>query len=567
MAGVALLLLVWAANATPANAANVWYEYPNEWLVDDYISQAWKDRIGVNPEITNLGGRWEPMRVSPTQPPYAYRFVYENGRVVKTISVAQYQNIRASLIAGGREFAGRPVPGTMQGLGDGHYSAGHDIFEKIRTMEGPPKYGNQWRAKLHTILNKLGHWPHWRVFGAVGAATMAFDFGWKIGSWFIKMPGSPLYTPTGGGSQVATVTNWTKVEKGDPLATSGVGSGSPEAPSDGWQALFSQGGQSRYSARVQLATGEGSCTTYKVQLPESPAATSTQWIPLGVESWGTTGGCAGYGSTWGLAMRAYGPVAIEPYTGQTTQGNFNLSPTTEPSLSAQEAAADDVLQKPGYGPIGEIAHNEAAKEGLLGENDDLIEEEDDRVDVVIVPVAGPREHYSDYGERLAARGLEMVAQPGRLRQRVESKPDGTVIKIRPTAGSKARSGSEVRVTYNPSESEAEEDPEADPDQGTTGWAPPNVRDVDFSPISQALSCNVFPFGLFCWAHQTLGGFQGSGECPTWTVEFTHGDLDLDPCVVEPIMPVIRTMITLAVLVGFVMLVGGFAMGGGSRGSD
>ena len=487
------------------------------------------------------------------------------GLAGKALRDRDFEKLQHGLIRASRETAGRTT--TLSGLPTSGSKTGTLLKTKVQnwTMTAG-KNGGVLRGKFLQVMARLGQWRSLSSWGFGGAslALMSFGLGWEVGTVVAQITG--LGTENAGfsgGPTVVRVTGWTgPFPAGTLMGTSVPSPGArvtPSAPAfraslSGSPSITIDADEDQVVASdcysvldTKETSPEGSKVMVEVGEPRDPIS---------------SGSCK---SMVKSAIVVYAPMQIESLTSADGTGDVQHSLPSEPSLPAQMEEAEDVLTDPDFAGIISDAVRAGIEAGDVVWEGDMPPDPNQPTFDLKVPKPYGGESWQSYAARIADLGLDPQPEPALKRQRREDLDPGVVLSVRPAPGSQVGPGDPVKITWNPGETEGEDDPEADPDQ--SGWKPPRVRDIDFSPISQAMSCNVFPFGIFCWAQETLGGFDGGGTCPTWEIEFSQGTLDLDPCVVEPIMPAIRAMITLSAVVGFVMLVAGFSMGVGRSGGD
>jgi len=189
-------------------------------------------------------------------------------------------------------------------------------------------------------------------------------------------------------------------------------------------------------------------------------------------------------------------------------------------------------------------------------------------DTDAMPLALPEpqldETYDAYVGRLQALGHAGTVERIDLTDATLDPTQGpsAVASTIPGSGTRIAPSSLVKVRVNPATAPA------------PGGAPgPTVPAIDFSPLSQTSPCNKFPFGVPCWIVGALGGFSGAGDCPNFDVPFT-GDgsfgnqaMNVDACIAQPVVDVVRPLLLIGCLFGMGWLFMGAAMGFGGRGGD
>lgn len=490
------------------------------------------------------------------------------GLAGKAIREEEFVKLKHGVIRAARETAGRTT--ALSGLPTG---SGSKTATALKTkvdswvMTGQ-KNGGILRGKFLQAMSRLGQWRalgSWG-FGTVGLAAMAFGLGWEMGGVVAHIAGIDVGNAgIASGPTRRRVVNWSGPAPAGQEVTSNYpgccsAAVTPNAP-------YFTGIISPTPAAISVDWNPGEVASdgcyWVLDTADNSPAGATVMVevgaprPEGIPS----GSCK---SMRHAAFIVYAPMQIDSI-GPGSGGDIVQSLPTEPNLATQEAAAEDILTDPDFAGI----ISDAVRSGIeAGEIDwpegDMPPNPNHPVVNLKVPKPYGGESWQSYAARVADLGLDPQPQPALKRQRREDVDVGVVLQVKPAPGTNVGPGEPVKITWNPSDEDAAEDPET---EGGSGWERPPIRDIDFSPISQAVSCNVFPFGLFCWAHETLGGFGAGGTCPSWEVEFSQGTLELDPCVVEPIMPAIRAMILLASVVGFVMMVAGVSLGVGKASGD
>lgn len=188
---------------------------------------------------------------------------------------------------------------------------------------------------------------------------------------------------------------------------------------------------------------------------------------------------------------------------------------------------------------------------------------DDSPRRVLAPLPG--EAYPDYVGRLQDRGLV-----GRTRTATDAEVDPyagprAVVKVAPRPNSRVRPGIDVEVVANP---DATPDP-AGPAPDAGGWSPPPVRAPDLGPLAGVtIGCDKFPFGVFCWMFQGLGGWGSNAQCPAFSVPIHNSSLLVDLCLFNPAMDVIRPIVGTVAAFGIAWMFAASALGfGGGKGDE
>lgn len=182
---------------------------------------------------------------------------------------------------------------------------------------------------------------------------------------------------------------------------------------------------------------------------------------------------------------------------------------------------------------------------------------------VLAPLPG--EAYPDYVGRLQDRGLV-----GRVRTATDAETDPyagprAVVRVAPRPNARVRPATEVEVVANP---DTTPDPTG-PDPSAGGWVPPPVRAPDLGPLAGVrIGCDKFPFGVFCWMYQGLGGWGTNAQCPRFTVPIHNSGLLFDLCLFNPAMDVVRPIVGTVAAFGLAWMFAAAALGfGGGKGDE
>jgi len=88
------------------------------------------------------------------------------------------------------------------------------------------------------------------------------------------------------------------------------------------------------------------------------------------------------------------------------------------------------------------------------------------------------------------------------------------------------------------------------------WVKPNLN---FTPLNQNYG-SAFPFGVPIWLWDTAAAWSVTGDAPSFSIDFTVADLEIDFSVLEPVLEVIRPILLIGALVGLVLALSGWALG-------
>jgi len=185
---------------------------------------------------------------------------------------------------------------------------------------------------------------------------------------------------------------------------------------------------------------------------------------------------------------------------------------------------------------------------------------------LVIPAPNANETYDAYVARLQALGLVGDVQLLTDATLDPTKAEKVVIRISPESGTRVSPGTTVKVYANP------ENGSAGGDGNPFGWTAPAVPALDLSPLSQSIPCGSFPFGVFCWIHDALGGWVGSSSCPqpqfpTGDDNIGDGHFTADMCIAEPALSILRPLILIVTAIGLAWLFAATAMGLGAATSE
>lgn len=145
-------------------------------------------------------------------------------------------------------------------------------------------------------------------------------------------------------------------------------------------------------------------------------------------------------------------------------------------------------------------------------------------DYRVVPSINPGETYEEYAARIEEEtGLKPQKVPlPEVAIDPETGPEGASY-TSPSAGSVVAPGSTVNVQTNPATAPY-------PDTGG-GWSALAIVPID-PPSALAGACDVFPFGVLCWAAASIEQVNVTPECPEWDIPYSPSGEDkmhLTPC--------------------------------------
>lgn len=186
---------------------------------------------------------------------------------------------------------------------------------------------------------------------------------------------------------------------------------------------------------------------------------------------------------------------------------------------------------------------------------------------VLVPEPGAQETYQEYLARLQALGLVGNVITLSDTSLDPTKGPGVVVSVVPSPGSRVVPGNTVAVKVNPETA-------PDPVEGVDWQAPP-VPDIDLSPLGEHTPTDRFPFAVPSWVLGAIGGWSGSGSCPSFDFGFPGWEqysghetkVTLDMCTLQPGVDVIRPVFAFAGLLLCMWFFMGAAMGFGGGGNE
>jgi hypothetical protein len=188
-----------------------------------------------------------------------------------------------------------------------------------------------------------------------------------------------------------------------------------------------------------------------------------------------------------------------------------------------------------------------------------------------IPAPASGEHYQAYIQRLQDLGLVGVATILSDAQLDPQLGPDAVVRTSPMVGTRVAPGTSVDVFANPHDAPA---PEPDPGGSVggadpTGWTAPPVPPINLEPLKQSIPCGSFPFGIFCWINDTLGGWVGGASCPTPELPsgITGHPIEVNMCIGEPALVILRPLILIVSAIGLAWLFASTAMGLGAAGKD
>jgi hypothetical protein len=184
-------------------------------------------------------------------------------------------------------------------------------------------------------------------------------------------------------------------------------------------------------------------------------------------------------------------------------------------------------------------------------------------DYRVIPVINPGETYEEFKSRVEEEsGLKPQKVPlPEYATDPATGPEGASYTT-PAPGTAVAPGTEFNVYTNPGTAPA-------PDPSAGAWSPPGIASLD-PPAALVGACDVFPFGVLCWAAASVAQVNVAPDCPEWEIPYTPSGeekLQLTPCWeeieggLEYLRPAILFVWTLGL--GFLFARATRAVGGGS----
>lgn len=171
-----------------------------------------------------------------------------------------------------------------------------------------------------------------------------------------------------------------------------------------------------------------------------------------------------------------------------------------------------------------------------------------------IPMYGQHQPAREYEQQLEAEGFSdvTVKTVGESDENPETGPED-VARVYPQVGTRVQAGAHVEVDENPKTAPAPTEPKAP----STGEMPPGIKTPSFGVL-----CNKFPFGVPCWAVETIKGWSATGEAPKTEIPIDKKHIAINFSVLEPAMEIIRPVIVIALVVGIVWTFFALSTGGG-----
>jgi hypothetical protein len=462
-----------------------------------------------------------------------------------------------------------------------------------RPMPGQPSSREMWRqlnrqAWKARVKAKL--LPGVKALGRISAITTAGVVGWQIGTAL-----RPLFYSTAVPQPISAsklrVREWIPYEEGEHTFNITDKSGTPhddfKAPADGYVAYMEH--PQTAAPMGDLQTWEepaSSCPSRLEPRPDWPisaslkgsAPTVFEWFHPDEYSTLCTDPTTGYkwdqpydeksGFMWvdfePQPIRELAPDDIGPRVGTGTANKGQVQPppqvstaiaagTTWPQL--REQIITDVQTTPQRAPIREV----------VTWVDSGMPESEDPYTTIVIPEPEPGDTAATYTQRLVDEGLQgqtTVLTDASIDTDVG--PD-EVSRTRPRSGTRVAPGTTVEVFVNPSTApEATTGPNAEP-----GCAGVTVPALSLDPLRIGLP-DRFPFAVFGWLANTLGGWAGGGALPTLDIPIPYVDTPMHIDVswaMDPMMAVLRPLLLILSLLGLAWLFASSALGFGGGNSD
>jgi hypothetical protein len=432
----------------------------------------------------------------------------------------------------------RPIPGQPSSA---------DLHKSLRRQLWKARV----KAKVLTGIKGLG-----RITSMANAGVV----GWEIGTAL-----RPLFYSTTIGRGVQLTETFTDVKEWIPYEKGEVIFGTTTAPEDGYVALFEPGGQTFGYDSAALDCPSRLTKRPKISLGDGPGRAGVQTIEREIYSESVY--CLDYNPPRDLANNRMNLAVFSEFDPQQIReratgdkGTHAQSPDTPARVAdltiadwpaTRDGIIEDLRTSPERGIVRDVVT--WVHRGSPAEDDPLVER-------VAVPQPEPGEKVQTYVQTLTELGLEPnVVTLTETQMDPAAGPD-TVITVVPQPGTRVEPGSVVTVRANP--------PDAPPATALPTCAGVTVPAINLAPLSVPLA-SVFPFGVFGWLADTLGGWGGGGALPTLDIPIPGiaAPLHLDVAwAIDPIMAVLRPLMLIVSLLGLCWLFASSALGfhAGSR---
>lgn len=483
----------------------------------------------------------------------------------------------AERVAAGAQSLG--AGGSPTGYNPGMAAKGAEIIDGIDGVIGSAGVGGL-KGQVLGVMEKLKGWGALKTLGDIGLGATAFQVGWKIGGAISDLLfGGVEEEPEGGAApEEWYASELTPVEEGEDLCQFRSGStetgpcaGTGELPAEGpgFVVRFGDGVAKTYALAPPGAELAETCGKYNDEVLSQPE--NARWIPLGTYSLTTS--CSPEPLKQVSSFVDFVPVEVEtlPPDGKASVGAESSPPTPEEPKKATEHV-EHLCEKTYYDAFCAWWWNHDKEAQEATEVDGSVEGHEIAEPFMRkVPSPGAHESYTHYDERLEA--LELEPEPIVVPVEYASPAHGPleVVQVNPKPGVKLNPGAKVKVRYNPET--AEESPAYEGTEGTGPWSPPSIPSIDLSPLMHiGVGCDNFPFGVFCWLGEALGNVEGEGKCPVMDIPMAHavdehGHVEIDTCVLEPAMEILRPVMVFFGVIGIGMMFGLVSLGIGSAGGD
>jgi len=435
-----------------------------------------------------------------------------------------------------RLYAGQPAPAaaTSQDV-----AWATTTLDNIRALPSTEDNKSIWRS-AGRVVTKAGMFPKvLKGVGQVALAEQTFEVGWKVGSLFadVLVPaGNTAPNPPGDFSF-----------KDYQLVFGG----------SGWFGGAEYDSNRLYLMAVQQYDGGTSCCFVDFNLPSLERLTN---VPSGMAAESSPHRVVN-GNPWysvsGNPNEVFRVGLIHPHGSEavtTTTAPLTLDPATDYGANVQTQ-----LDDPEAAPV----------RTWLNEELDPTWDDPPPPPPILVPAPLDGETYPDYVTRLQALGLVGNAVALSETALDPTKGPRVVVRTTPAAGSEVTTGTQVTVYYNP---ETAREPSTTGGSNPFGWSAPAIPPLDLTPLNQTIPCGAFPFGIFCWIHDALGGWVGSSSCPqpefpTGSDSINGGSFAVDMCIGEPALVILRPLILITTAIGLAWLFASTAMGLGTARDD
>jgi hypothetical protein len=469
--------------------------------------------------------RWQ-VTGGPDNPQWQMYLMDQEGNkvIMGTYTNAERTQIEQEAVSAARQAVGRVRPSY---IAQDTWDAGTRVLTRLKTATGTN--ADLLRGQFLNFGQKIGDFPLLESIGGIAMAAGAFDFGWQIGSFLMKIHFLGLGSDTV--AKTYTVTGCVPYSPGTVL-----GNTSPLTGAAVTQTQAAGGCEVKYNpttldpAQTQVATKAsdgtaGSCSTSIKGLPADSAQDVIQTTPTF-----TSGGCSGQ-------ILAVGPYLIPlavTSLGGTGTPNVTTAAPADPGQSAETNGSSDAMEnQPGaYGSLFLFADAHGALTDNTGGHTSP-QQDGTGANPFVVPYLAPGTTYTAYLAILNAAGITSTPHPLSDTTADTTKGPNEVTTVTPTPGSIVSHGTNLQVYYNPSDLQ--------PSAGDGGSCDATVTPIDFSPFTALNLGNKFPFGIFGWLSAAFGSWATSGSAPVIDLPIVGTVMHIDFSFLDGFMSILRTV--------------------------